>query len=101
MTLDTIVAFDNVVVFVIPLVALLTSWPVMWRKEHLWNFSALKRGPLSNLVTIFPYLKERKQACEATMQSVCVNPFQLLNQSPDFHETRYEKMALEATPTSY
>jgi hypothetical protein len=37
MTLDTIVAF------VIPLVALLTSSPVMWRKEHVWYVSVLQR----------------------------------------------------------
>jgi hypothetical protein len=43
MTLDTTVAFDNIVVFVIPLVALLTSSPVMWRKGHLLNFSVLQR----------------------------------------------------------
>jgi hypothetical protein len=33
MTLDTIVAFDIIVAFVIPVVALLTSSPVMWRKN--------------------------------------------------------------------
>jgi hypothetical protein len=42
-TLDMIVAFDTIVAFVIPLVALLTSSPVMWRKEHLWNFRVLQR----------------------------------------------------------
>jgi hypothetical protein len=34
-TLNTAVAFDIIVAFVIPLVALLTSTPVMWREEHL------------------------------------------------------------------
>jgi hypothetical protein len=36
MTLDNIgVAFDTIAAFVIPLVALLMSSPVMWRKEHI------------------------------------------------------------------
>jgi hypothetical protein len=35
MTFDIIVAFDTTVAFVIPLVALLTSLPVMWREERL------------------------------------------------------------------
>jgi hypothetical protein len=42
-TLDTIVAFGDIVAFIILLVALLTSSPVMWRKEHIWNFSVLHR----------------------------------------------------------
>jgi hypothetical protein len=42
MTLDTIVSFDTTVAFVIPLAALLTS-PMLWHKEHLWNFSVLQR----------------------------------------------------------
>jgi hypothetical protein len=49
MPLDTIAAFDAVVAFVIPLLALLTSSPVIWRQEHLWNFSVLQRVHLSNL----------------------------------------------------
>jgi hypothetical protein len=35
MCLDTIVVFDAVVTFVIPLVASLTSSHVMWRSEHV------------------------------------------------------------------
>jgi hypothetical protein len=42
MTLDSPVAFDTIVAFVIPLIALLTSSPVMWRKERLWKFSMLQ-----------------------------------------------------------
>jgi hypothetical protein len=38
-----IMALDTTVAFVIPLVALLTSSPVMCRKEHLWNVSVLHR----------------------------------------------------------
>jgi hypothetical protein len=34
-TSDTVVAFCTSVAFVISLVAVLTSSPVMWRKEHL------------------------------------------------------------------
>jgi hypothetical protein len=34
-----------------PLVALLTSSPLMGHKKHLWNFSVLQRIHLSNLVT--------------------------------------------------
>jgi hypothetical protein len=44
MTLDATVAFD------IPFIALLTSSSAMWRKEHLWNFSAPQRVHLSSLV---------------------------------------------------
>jgi hypothetical protein len=56
MTLDTIVAFHTIVAFDIPLIALLTSSPVMWRKEHLWNFSVLQRvHALSSLITIRSY----------------------------------------------
>jgi hypothetical protein len=50
MTLDTIVVFDSTVAFVIPLIALLTSMPVMWHEEHLWNFSVLQGVHLSSLV---------------------------------------------------
>jgi hypothetical protein len=42
MTLDTIIGFDAITAFVIPMVASLTSSAVMWRKEHLWNFSVLQ-----------------------------------------------------------
>jgi hypothetical protein len=50
--LDTIVTFDIMFAFFIPLVALLTSSPVMWRKEHLWNFSVLQREHPSNLALL-------------------------------------------------
>jgi hypothetical protein len=52
MTLVTTVAFSTIVAFVIPLVALLTSSPMMWREEQFWNFSVLERVGLhlSNLV---------------------------------------------------
>jgi hypothetical protein len=49
--LYTIVAFDTVAAFVIPIVALLTSTPVTWSEGHLWNFSILQRVHLSKLVT--------------------------------------------------
>jgi hypothetical protein len=42
-TSDTIVVFDIIVEFLMSAVALLTSSPVMWRKEHIWNFSVLQR----------------------------------------------------------
>jgi hypothetical protein len=35
MTYDIIVASDKIVAFVIPLVALVMSLPVVWREEHL------------------------------------------------------------------
>jgi hypothetical protein len=46
------VTLDHIVTFVIALVALLTSSPMMWRKEHLWNVSVLQRVGLhlSNLI---------------------------------------------------
>jgi hypothetical protein len=47
--LETIVVFDSIVAFVIPLVAPLILSPVMWREEHLWNFGVLQRVHLSNL----------------------------------------------------
>jgi urocanate hydratase len=50
MTLDTSVTFDTNTAFVIPLVVLLTPPPVMWRNEHLRNFSVLQRVHLSSLV---------------------------------------------------
>jgi hypothetical protein len=49
-TLDTILAFDTTVEFVILLGALVTSSPAMWRREHLWNFSVLK--PVSFLLCV-------------------------------------------------
>jgi hypothetical protein len=49
-TSDNIVALDNIVAFVITLVALLTSSPVMCLKNHLWNFSVLHRVHLFSLV---------------------------------------------------
>jgi hypothetical protein len=49
-TLDTTVAFDTVVVFVIFLVAMLMPWPILWCKEHRWNFSVLQRVHLLRLV---------------------------------------------------
>jgi hypothetical protein len=41
-TQDTNVAFDKIVTFVIPLVALLMSTPVMWCEESLWIVSVLQ-----------------------------------------------------------
>jgi hypothetical protein len=37
------VTLDGIVAFVIPMVALLTSLPMMCHVEHLWNFSVLQR----------------------------------------------------------
>jgi hypothetical protein len=53
MTLDHTVAtmtMDTTTAFVIPLVALLTSSPVMRRKEHHWNASVLQRVHIPSLV---------------------------------------------------
>jgi hypothetical protein len=47
MTLDINWAFDTIVALLFPL---LTSSPVMWRKEHLWTFSVLQRVHPSSLV---------------------------------------------------
>jgi hypothetical protein len=55
MTLYAIVASVTTAAFVIPSVVLLTS-PVMWYKEHHWNFSVLQRIHLSNFV-MFMVLK--------------------------------------------
>jgi hypothetical protein len=48
MTLDNIVASDTTDAFIIPLVAMLTSSPVMCREEQLWNFSVLQSTPLQS-----------------------------------------------------
>jgi hypothetical protein len=53
MALDTIVASDTIVAFVTLLVSLMTSSPVMWLKEHLWNYSVLQRVQLCNLCVYF------------------------------------------------
>jgi hypothetical protein len=53
MILDTIVAVDTIVAFDIPMVTLLTSSLVMWRKELAWKFSvSTQRLHLSNLVRL-------------------------------------------------
>jgi glycopeptide antibiotics resistance protein len=41
MALDAVVAFDSTVAFDTTLVALLASSFMMWRSEHIWNFSYL------------------------------------------------------------
>jgi hypothetical protein len=41
---------DTIAALYIPLIVLLTSLPVMWRKEHLWNYTVLQIVHLSNLV---------------------------------------------------
>jgi hypothetical protein len=49
MTLDTTVAFDTMITFIILLVALLTSMPVMWReKKNIWNFGVLQSSPFQS-----------------------------------------------------
>jgi hypothetical protein len=50
MALGNIVVFVTIVVFVILLVAFLTSSPVMWRTEQLCNFSLHKGVHLSKLI---------------------------------------------------
>jgi hypothetical protein len=65
MTLNTIVAF------VILLVALLTSFTVMWRKEHLWNFSVLPRVYVSNLVRCYLRFSLSEEHVVGPSMSVC------------------------------
>jgi hypothetical protein len=50
-SLDTIIAVDAIVVFVIPFIAMLTSSPVMKHKKHLWNFGVLQRVHFSNFIS--------------------------------------------------
>jgi hypothetical protein len=52
MTFHIIVVFDIIVASVIPLVALLILSFVLWREEHLWNFSVLQRVHLIHLVLL-------------------------------------------------
>jgi hypothetical protein len=71
--------FDIIVVFYIPLVALLlTSSPVMQRQECLWNFSVLQRVHISTLVLSSPYklngvswTKRLKNIWTVDFNSVC------------------------------
>jgi ABC-type sulfate transport system permease component len=46
------VPFGHIVAFVIPLVELLMSLPVMWRKEHVWNLKVFQRV---DLPIVLPY----------------------------------------------
>jgi hypothetical protein len=39
-----------IVVFVVPLVALLIARPIIWCEEHLWNVNVLQRVHLYSLV---------------------------------------------------
>jgi hypothetical protein len=57
------VILDAFLAFIIPLVALLTSSPVMWCKEQLWNFSV----HLYNRVTISLLLEEKAYKYEAPL----------------------------------
>jgi hypothetical protein len=80
----------SILVFIIPLVALKTSSPVMWRKEHLWNFSVLQRVQLSSLVT--PYLPVHVQLLHSYIP-ICVSYTWSCNQnyiinSPTFEQDR-------------
>jgi hypothetical protein len=52
MTLLPIVSFDTVVV---PLVALLMSSSVVWRKEHFWDFFVLQRTPFQSGWAFFTF----------------------------------------------
>jgi hypothetical protein len=53
-TFYAIFTFDIIVAFYIPLVSLVTSSPVTWRREDLWNFSVHQsRLRLSYLVLMF------------------------------------------------
>jgi hypothetical protein len=74
MTSDYIIAImpsDTIVALVIPLVALLTSPPVMWRKEHLWNFGVIQTVSIPIQYDLF-------QHCEAIQSNKVVN-FKILN----------------------
>jgi hypothetical protein len=53
MTSDNIATLNIIVMFVIVLVALLTSMPVIWLEEHLWNFSVPQSIHLSDPVLLF------------------------------------------------
>jgi hypothetical protein len=45
------VTLDGIVAFVISMVALLMSLPMMYHELHHWNVSVLKRVHISSLVT--------------------------------------------------
>jgi hypothetical protein len=83
MALDIIIAFVTFVEFVIPLVVLPTSSPLIWRKEHLWSFSMLQRGHLSNVAVkdyylyiyikrlgMFPFKVQLFQGCKSETESI-------------------------------
>jgi hypothetical protein len=58
MTLYTIVAFDTTVVFVVPLVALLASMPVLWREEHFLEFQCIPKSIPFQFFTITTYCRK-------------------------------------------
>jgi hypothetical protein len=66
------VTLDTTVDFVTPLVALLKSWPVMWRKEHLWNSNVLK-GVHNPTLFIFS-LNDRKMSDITGFQGFHMDP---------------------------
>jgi hypothetical protein len=79
---DTVVAFDIIVAFVIPLVAPLMLSPVMWRKEHLWNFSVLlQRVQLSNLVPVKLVKLDCVSSSLISYASLCFTMSTLVNSS--------------------
>jgi hypothetical protein len=76
-TLEATAAFNTIIAFVIPLVVMLLSMPLVWQEKHLWNFSILQRVYLSNLVMIMMSLipmRERKLRSEqSSSESVLDN----------------------------
>jgi hypothetical protein len=65
MILDSIIACDNVVAFVILLVALMTASFLMWPKERLWNFAILHG--VNHSTCIIPVRSEVLKALKMTM----------------------------------
>jgi hypothetical protein len=50
MTYYTTIAFCTTAAFVISIIALLMSSPMMWHKVHLWNFSVLQTVNIPHLI---------------------------------------------------
>jgi hypothetical protein len=97
------VTFDTIVDFVIPLVVLLTSSPVMWRKERLWKFSVLQRVHLSNLVfNVFSHLRDTSILVFTDVYAICTI-FHCRGSSPVLIKSPPElaDMTLESRLVSY
>jgi uncharacterized protein YqhQ len=93
MTFNTIVAFNIIVSFVIPLVALLMPLPMMWHKEHHWNFRVLQRVHLSTLVRFEVFMVVRMMMMFFWVLALC----RLVSRFQHFGETYCQTVCFSET----